>query len=97
MVRRSTGLRFRTRQLFRKHPRDRGHLKITQRLQDFAVGDRVAIVIEPSEQMGQPHKRFQGLTGIVQRKQGRAYVVSLMVGRKQKTVITNPIHLKRLE
>ena len=97
MVKRSTGIRVRTRQLFRKHPRDRGNMMITRRLQRFDPGDRVAFVIEPSEHGGQPYKRFQGLTGVVRGTQGRAYVVDVLVGGKMKTVITNPIHLKRLE
>ncbi|HID73778.1 MAG TPA: 50S ribosomal protein L21e [Thermoplasmata archaeon] len=96
MVRRSKGLRFRTRKLFRKRPRDRGDLNITKRLQTFERGDRVAIVIDPSFQRGQPHKRFHGLTGVIAGMQGRSYAVKVSLGDKKKTVISHPIHLKRL-
>ena len=97
MARRSHGLRYRSRKVFRKNPRQRGHIAITRRLQTFEKGDRVAIVIEPAFQKGMPHKRFQGLTGIVRSTQGRAYVVDVPIGKSKKTVISHPVHLKRLE
>ena len=97
MARRSHGLRHGTRKVFRKNPRQRGHITITRRLQTFEKGDRVAIVIEPAFQKGMPHMRFQGLTGIVRSTLGRAYVVDVPIGKSKKTVISHPVHLKRLE
>jgi len=97
MARKSHGLRCGTRKIFRKNPRQRGHIAITRRLQTFEKGDRVAIVIEPAFQRGMPHRRFQGLTGIVRTTQGRAYVVDVPIGKSKKTVISHPVHLKRLE
>ncbi len=95
MVKRSKGLRYRTRHKFHKKPRNRGMPTITRSLQRFDPGDRVNVVIDPSVQKGQPHHRFHGLTGIVTKRCGRAYHVELKSGRMLKTVIARPEHLNR--
>ena len=96
MVRRSKGLRYRSRKLMRKRPRDRGKVPLRRILQVLEIGDRVAIDIEPAVQKGQPHKRFQGLTGTVVGRQGSAYVVDVKVGNKVKKVVSLPVHLRKL-
>jgi large subunit ribosomal protein L21e len=42
-----------------------------------------------------PYMRFQGKTGVVSGKQGRAFVIEVKDGDKPKTVITRPEHLKK--
>tara|TARA_B100001996_G_scaffold178411_1_gene136234 strand:- start:5070 stop:5270 length:201 start_codon:yes stop_codon:yes gene_type:complete len=66
-------------------------------MHNYESGDRVAIVLDGGKQSGMPHRRFQGRTGFIQEKQGRAYVVSVKDGNMQKTVIARPEHLRPLE
>lgn len=90
MVVKSHGPRRRTREKFRKTTR----MKVNQFVQEFPVGSRVAVDIEPGSSRGQPFKRFQGLTGTVLGRRGRAYIVRIFDGDKEKKIITNPEHLK---
>lgn len=94
MVKRSKGSRSKTRKKLRKRSHERGLGPITRTLQVFEEGQRVAIDIEPSFHKGQPHPRFQGLTGTVTSTQGEAYVVTVRTGGKRKEVIARPEHLK---
>jgi large subunit ribosomal protein L21e len=94
MVIRSKGFRSKTRQLMRKAPRKRGLPPVSHFLREFEKGATVAIVLEPASHGGMPHPRFQGLTGTVAGRQGRAYVVKVYQGNKLKTVVAGPEHLK---
>ena len=97
MVRRSRGLRSKSRHILRKRPRDRGIKSITRALQHFKEGDNVNIVIDPSIHKGMPHVRFHGHTGKVEGKQGESYMVGIKVGNKHKTLIIKPEHLRRVQ
>lgn len=92
----SLGYRNRTRKLLRKRVRERSN-PITRILMDYKVGDRVVIKIDPSFVKGMPHRRFHGKTGIIMGKRGRAYVVKVLMGGFEKTVITRPEHIVPLE
>ena len=96
MVKRSKGFRSKTRKKLRKTPRQRGLSPITKTLQIFEVGENANIVIDPSLQQGQPHPRFHGLTGTITGTQGKAYVVNVKVGNKNKDLIIRPEHLKKI-
>lgn len=93
---RSKGLRSKTRHVLGKHPRDRGVASPNTVLRRFETGARVAIVLDPAQQKGMTHMRFQGQTGIVQRAQGEAYVIAVRHGDKPKTLVVRPEHLKAL-
>lgn len=95
MVKRSKGLRSKSRHILRKKPRHRGFTSITRSLQHFDEGERVNIVIDSSVHRGMPHIRFQGHTGTVMGKQGNAYRVKLRSGNKIKTLIVRPEHIRR--
>jgi large subunit ribosomal protein L21e len=95
MVKRSKGLRSKSRQILQIKPRSRGFSSITKSLRQFDVGDAVHIVIDPSIHKGMPHIRFHGFTGCVEGKQGDAYVVGVRVGKKKKTLVVRPEHLRR--
>lgn len=69
-------------------------MKVTQFMQTFSPGQKVALVIESGSPKGQPFRRFQGLTGTVLEQRGRAYIVEIYDGHKLKKIITNPEHLK---
>jgi large subunit ribosomal protein L21e len=95
MVKRSKGLRSKSRQILRKKPRHRGFSSITSSLRQYDEGESVNIVIDPAVHKGMPHIRFQGYTGKIKGKQGRSYVVDLKIGNKPKTLVVRPEHLRR--
>ena len=95
MVKASKGLRRKTRNILGKTPRTKGMSPITHEFRNFEVGEKVNVVIDPAVHHGMPHMRFQGKTGVVSGKQGRAYVVELKDGDKPKTAVTRPEHLKK--
>jgi large subunit ribosomal protein L21e len=96
MVKRSKGLRSKSRHILKKKPRDRGKISITRALQEFKEGERVNIVIDPSIHKGMPHIRFHGQTGKILGKQGNSYMVSIYDGNKNKSLIIKPEHLRRV-
>jgi len=97
MVKRSKGIRSKSRHILRKKPRDRGINSITRSLQEFEKGESVNIVIDSSVHKGMPHIRFQGYTGKIEGKQGEAYLVGIDDGKKHKTLIIKPDHLRRAQ
>jgi large subunit ribosomal protein L21e len=96
MVKRSKGIRSKSRKILRKKPRERGIHSIARALQEFEVGDLVSIVIDPSVHKGMPHIRFQGHTGKVEGKQGDSFLVGINDGKKHKTLIVKSDHLRRV-
>jgi len=97
LVKRSKGIRSKSRQILRKKPKDRGIKSITKGLQEFEKGDSVDIVIDPSVHKGMPHIRFQGYTGKIEGKQGHSYLVGINDGKKHKSLIIRSDHLRRVK
>jgi large subunit ribosomal protein L21e len=97
MVKRSKGIRSKSRKLLRKKPRERGIHSITRALQKFEEGQSVNIVIDSSVHQGMPHIRFHGHTGKIEGKQGDAYLVGINDGKKHKTLIIRSEHLRRVQ
>ena len=97
MVKRSKGIRSKSRKILRKKPRERGIHSIARALQSFEKGDSVSIVIDSAIHKGMPHIRFQGNTGIVEGKQGESYLVGINDGKKHKTLIIRSEHLRRVQ
>jgi len=97
MVKRSRGIRSKSRHILRKKPRDRGISSITKAMQEFEIGESVSVTIDPSIHKGMPHPHFQGYTGKIEGMQGDAYLVGIMVGKKHKTLIAKPEHLGRVK
>ena len=79
----------------KKPIRTRGKVQFSKYFQKFEEGDNVAVVEERSVKSSFP-KRFQGRTGSVESKRGRAYVVKIKDQDKEKRFIINPIHLKKI-
>jgi len=97
MVKAPRGYRHRTRKLLRKRVREKGSVpRLSVILRRYEVGERVAIKIDPSFHYAMPHRRFHGLTGIVVGTRGRAYIVKVRLGRKEKTLFVTPEHLRPL-
>ena len=74
-MKKSKGQRQGTRSILRRGRHQRGRVNISRIMHDYAEGDRVAIVLDGGQQMGMPHRRFQGRTGFIQGRQGKAWVV----------------------
>ncbi len=94
-MRKSKGYNNRTRRLFRVHPRKKGIGSLRYLLLDFEEGEKVSIIINPSVHKGRPHRRFQGKTGTVLKKQGNAYVVRIKDGNQYKQIVALPQHLRK--
>ncbi|KYK32020.1 MAG: 50S ribosomal protein L21 [Thermoplasmatales archaeon SG8-52-3] len=97
MVKRSKGIRSKSRKILRKKPRERGIHSITRALQHFEEGEAVNIVIDSSIHKGMPHIRFQGYTGKIEGKQGDSYLVGINDGKKHKVLIIRSEHLRRVQ
>jgi len=90
MAKRSRGFRSKTRKKLEKKQKT----PITKFLQEFEIGQRVVIELEPSSQKGMPHPRFHGRIGEVIGKRGRSYIVAIKDGKKIKQIISRPEHLR---
>lgn len=91
MTRKSKGFRSGTRKKLRQklvRP------TITKFLQEFKIGQRVIIVLEPSSHKGMPFPRFKGSAGKIIEKRGKSYIVEIKDGNKLKNIISRPEHLK---
>lgn len=88
------GTRKKTRYKLKKDLRRRGIVPVTAVIQRFEIGQKVHVVCEPSIQKGMPNRRFHGKTGTVMGQRGRAWVLSIRDGDKDKVVIARPQHLK---
>jgi large subunit ribosomal protein L21e len=95
-MRRSKGQRSRTRQLFKKSPREKGIRPLGRLLKEYQQGEKVLIYIESSIHKGQPHRRYHGKIGVIREKRGRAYVVEVQEGGKTRQIIALPEHIKTI-
>jgi large subunit ribosomal protein L21e len=75
-------------------PRDRGASPPQRAIQEYDVGQKVHLTLDPSVTEGRFHPRFNGHTGTVVGTQGRAFKVEINDGGKEKTLIARPAHLK---
>ncbi|MHA2091652.1 MAG: 50S ribosomal protein L21e [Candidatus Kariarchaeaceae archaeon] len=91
----SKGYNNRTRRLFRRTSRKKGLKSLRYLLEPVEVGQKVDILLNSSIQKGRPHRRYNGTTGPVIRKQGQSYVISIKKGRKLKTIVSRPEHLRK--
>jgi large subunit ribosomal protein L21e len=94
IVKRSHGPRQGTRKKLSRKKRDKGLSPITRLFQNFQNGEKVNIVIDPSIHKGQPYHRFHGHTGEVIGKQGRAFVIKINDGNKEKQILITSEHLR---
>ncbi|MBI2649521.1 MAG: 50S ribosomal protein L21, partial [Thaumarchaeota archaeon] len=66
-------------------------------LREYTPSQKVVIRIDSAQVKGMPHRRFQGLVGVVRDVGRRALTVDVQVGGKVKTVIARKEHLVPLE
>ncbi|KAB1198782.1 MULTISPECIES: 50S ribosomal protein L21e [Haloferax] len=75
-------------------PRERGTSPPQRSIAEFEEGQKVHLNLDPSVREGRFHPRFNGLTGEVVGKQGRAFKVQINDGGKDKMVVVRPAHLR---
>jgi large subunit ribosomal protein L21e len=75
-------------------PRERGASPPQRAIQEYEIGQKVHLTLDPSVSEGQFHPRFNGHTGTVVGTQGSAFKVEINDGGKDKTLIARPAHLK---
>ena len=85
----SHGYRRRTRSLLRSSEK-RG---LTSLLREYEPNDRVVIKIDPSQVKGMPHRRFNGLVGVVREVDRRVVTLDVPVGDKVKTLVARKEHI----
>lgn len=80
----------------KKDIRTRGKIQLSRYFQEFKKGDLVAIVREPSVPFQTPLK-FQGRTGTIKERKGKACLIKIKDENKEKTLLIKPIHLKKIK
>jgi ribosomal protein L21E len=83
--------------LQRKRLRTRGKKSLSHYFHEYKPGDRVAFVLDLAEKKGRFPTQFQGRTGTIEKKQGKALVVKFLDGKVIKRMVTNTSHLKPLK
>jgi len=95
MATRIGGARRKTRSKMTKPRRAQGKISLTSYFKEFKPGDVVALKAEPAVQKGMYFRRFHGKTGLITKKLGTCYEVTLKDQDKTKRLIVHPVHLKR--
>jgi large subunit ribosomal protein L21e len=86
---RSKGYRRRTRALLKK----RSSHGLSHLLKEYTPDQKVVIKIDSTQVKGMPHRRFNGLVGVVKETGRRAVTIDVNVGGKVKTVISRKEHI----
>lgn len=91
---RTHGLRYKSRRILKKGPRERGMPGLSRLMHEYNVGDKVVIHIDPTFISTAPHRRYHGKVGTIVGKQGRAYLIEVFVGGKRKILVTTKDHIR---
>jgi len=94
MTHKATGPQAKTRSLFSRKNRER--TSVNKMIEEFKIGSKVLIKIDPSIQKGRPFRRFYGKSGVVTGRRGNSYIVKIKDGDKEKEVISLPAHLRSI-
>ncbi len=63
-------------------------------LREYKVGDKVLVIIDPSQHKALPHRRYHGKVGTVKEVGRRTVKLAVNLGKKSKTLITRLDHIK---
>ena len=63
-------------------------------LREYAVGDKVLVIIDPSQHKALPHRRYHGKVGTVTEAGRRTVKLIVKLGNRPKTLITRLDHIK---
>jgi large subunit ribosomal protein L21e len=96
MVKKLGSVRTRTRHKFQKSHREKGKISTSRFFNEFKIGDKVALDVEPAYHGGMFFRRYCGLIGEVSGTAGTCYEVRIKDQNKSKTLIIHPVHLKRM-
>ncbi|HIH16813.1 MAG TPA: 50S ribosomal protein L21e [Candidatus Diapherotrites archaeon] len=69
-------------------------VSVNKLLLEIPAGAHVQVNIDSSIHSGMPHRRFQGKTGVVTGKRGRAYLMEVLQGNQSCKLIVNSAHLR---
>ncbi len=94
-MKRTGGLRRKSRHKLKKSVKERGKVSLSRYFQEFNIGEKVFLKAEPAIQRGMFFIRFKGKAGEILKKRGSCYEIKIKDGKKIKTVISHPIHLKK--
>ncbi|MBR9679013.1 MAG: 50S ribosomal protein L21e [Nanoarchaeota archaeon] len=97
MVKKSKGLKSKTRKKISVKKRNRGKLKISDLLKNLKQGDRVLIKPNASYQFAFPHRRYFGKIAMVKNKRGSCYSITVKDGNMEKTLVVCPAHLRLIK
>ncbi|VVB99463.1 50S ribosomal protein L21e [uncultured archaeon] len=75
------------------HTKKGSKVTVNTLLQQIPLGARVDIRINPAVHSGIPFRRYQGMTGTVVGRQGKAYYVAVSKLGKAMKVLAGPAHL----
>ncbi|MGK0208790.1 MAG: large subunit ribosomal protein L21e [Patescibacteria group bacterium] len=78
-----------------KKIREKGKIRFSDYFKSINDGDRVAVVEEKSVVHAFPC-RIQGKSGVVEGTRGSCKIVKLNDGKKEKTFLIHPVHLKKI-
>ena len=92
-MRKSKGLRSKTRTLLKKEPRERGKTGLSKLLHEYQSGDKVLIKVDSGVHKGMPHRRYMGKIGTVINRRGGSYLIGVKQGEAIKEIIVRPEHL----
>ncbi len=96
MVKRIGGSRRKSRNLFKKHARDKGKIPLSKYFQEFKEGDRVLLHMEPAVQDAAYPSKFHSKIGVIRGKRGSCYELTIQDHDKKKLLIIHPIHLRKI-
>ena len=88
------GIMAKTRSLRR---RSGSKVSVNKLLQEIPVGEYVQVNIDSSIHSGTPHRRFQGKTGVVTGRRGRAYLVKVKQLNQWCEITITAAHLRVIE
>jgi len=92
-MKKSKGLRTKTRSLLKKKPREKGKIGLSKLLHEYKSGDKVMIKVDPGVHKGMPHRRYLGKIGTVIDKRGRSYLIGVRQGEAVKEIVVRPEHV----
>ncbi len=72
-----------------------GKATVNELLRPFEAGSKVQINIRPEMHSGMPPAVYQGTYGVIEKRQGSAYIVNVRKGALEKKLTVTGIHLKQ--
>lgn len=89
----SHGTRRKSRSVLTKRSVTKG---LSYLLTNYKAGDRVVVDIDPREHSATPHRRFQGMVGVIEDVGRRTLKVAVKIGEKEKILQTRLNHIRPL-